>query len=278
MEANFRQERLFRSAGHPEFRLLRHLAVTLFRQMGADSTVLSLIETRLTPTNMPVQPDFAPLHPSVIEHFSLSFVTKETKYRLWDDEITFEDYVRRYLTLDWDTNLDQALELGRQVSAELAIPAMIDALRSRPLAGRGHAALAELLWRSSNVDGALDAISRAVAAEPDNAHHHFTRSRIFVTAQNPEAAARAAKRSTELDPSNDTYYHNVSEILSIGDDRQGMIEALRNAVQLAPLWTPHRHQLGQLLGKCGDITESEECQAELDALELGPLYGLMPNS
>jgi tetratricopeptide (TPR) repeat protein len=276
VQAYFRREGLFRSLGHPELRILHHLADTLFRQMGADSTSISLLNSRLTATNIPVQPGRAPIHPSVVKHFSLDFVTPDSTYRLWDHDVTFEDFVRRYMTLEWDTETDEALKIAREGEPAAAISALSDAVRRTPLSGQSHAALAELLSRNGQLHDAQAAIAGAIVAEPNAAHHRFVQSRLFAAVNNTEAAAEAAKQCTELDPGDATYYQNLSDILSTREDWAGATEAHRNAASLAPMWPWYHQRLGHLLQNTGNRDDAEASVAEVEAIELGPMYGLLP--
>lgn len=40
-----------------------------------------------------------PVHPSIIEHYGLSWLRPDNVYKHWDDELTFEELVRRYVAM-----------------------------------------------------------------------------------------------------------------------------------------------------------------------------------
>ena len=78
---HFRDEYLFRSQGHPQLRIMRHLAETLFLALAVGVDAMQSLQDNLLESNYPAEPDFAPVHPAVIAHFGLSFVNRRHPLR-----------------------------------------------------------------------------------------------------------------------------------------------------------------------------------------------------
>jgi hypothetical protein len=90
--SHFREERLFLTINHPSLILLTRLGKTVYDCLGlaCDPDLMAawpfLEATRETP-----------IHPDVIEHYGLQWITKENRYPYHGCRVSFEEYVRHYI-------------------------------------------------------------------------------------------------------------------------------------------------------------------------------------
>lgn len=88
---NYRHERLFETVTHPAGTLMKRIADELLGKLGVRITWPSEINLNL-PSRYQV-----PIHPHVIEALKLEFVSDETLYHFYEEDLSFEQYVRRYI-------------------------------------------------------------------------------------------------------------------------------------------------------------------------------------
>lgn len=118
---NLREEPLFRTRGHLERRLNRHLADTLFSSMDLGSSALrslSAIDTQrfVPPTEMPI-------HPSIAKAFGLAYVTADTTYAFnFEGNFTLREWALRYMQFTWSSDLMEGLWHFHAGRMEQSIP------------------------------------------------------------------------------------------------------------------------------------------------------------
>lgn len=88
---NFRRERLFDTVTHPTSTLMRPIADAVMGKLGVAIAWPDQINLRL-PSRYQV-----PIHPRVIEALKLEFVSEETLYHFYEEDLTFDQYVRLYI-------------------------------------------------------------------------------------------------------------------------------------------------------------------------------------
>ena len=264
---HFCDEYLFRSQGHPQLRIMRHLAETLFRVLKVEPGAMQSMQDNLIASNCPAEPDFAPIHPAVIEHFGLSFVTGETRFAIWDERDTFRDYAYRYMGLGWNLAIDEGIAAGRSGDPVKAEELLQQGLSRSPHSARAHAALAHILVRSDRPAAAAAHLSEAIRLQPLNAHHHLALSQALLQANQLEPALAAATRATELDPASDFFFHSLSNLLLRVGRLPDAIAAREQAVSRAPLWPDHQRRLAQLLQHAGEKERAEAVLRRVAALE-----------
>lgn len=138
VEPGFRTEWLFATRNRPAPALLRHYAMRLSQFLGLGTPE----EKSLAQIDAPRV--YAPLHPSVIRHFELPYVTPETTYPINDEgRFTFEEHCRRYLSFTWNERLHRGL---RQAASDpaAALADLEAGLAISPGSERGRQALAEV--------------------------------------------------------------------------------------------------------------------------------------
>jgi tetratricopeptide (TPR) repeat protein len=240
---HFRDEYLFRSQGHPQLRIMRHLAETLFRTLRVGDDAMQCLDENLIESNYPTEPDFAPIHPAVIDHFGLNFVTPETRFAIWDQLDTFREYAYRYMGLGWD--VAQAENL------------LLTGLSRSPHSAKAHVALAGIFEKSGKPSCAVAHIAEAISLEPAKAHPHYMLAMLLVSLERADDAVAEAAKAVDLDPASDFFLHTLSDLLVRAGRMSEAISARERAASLAPLWLPHWQRLASLLRHAGDSDRAE---------------------
>lgn len=264
---HFRDEYLFRSQGHPQLRIMRHLAETLFRAMRVCDDAMASLAANLTESNYHAEPDFAPIHPAVIAHFGLSFVSPETRFPLWDEHDTFYDYAYRYLGLGWNLLIEQGLDACRRDEPVEAEALLQQGLSRSPNSARAHAALGDILLKSGRPAAAIAHWHEAIRLGPPNAYYHHMLSRAALETQERNLAVDAAVRAAELDPATDYWAHAASDMLFGAGCVPEAIAMRERAAALAPLWPHHQRRLAEFLRHAGQSERAEAAQRRARLLE-----------
>ncbi|NDV26615.1 WcbI family polysaccharide biosynthesis putative acetyltransferase [Desulfovibrio sp. JC010] len=90
---NYRQKPVFKTINHPNTELLIITANTLLEELGMDRLPENKLENFPPPF-----PEFEqPIHPQVAEYLGLEFGGPEQRYHVYGAELTFEEYVMRYI-------------------------------------------------------------------------------------------------------------------------------------------------------------------------------------
>lgn len=252
-----RDERLFRSQGHPQLRILRHLAEGLFRTLHVSVGLIDAMLTNLIESNYPAEANFAPIHPAVIAHFDLGFVTAETRYPLWDELDTFRDYAYRYMGLGWNLAIEEGLATGRRGDLSAAKDLLLAGLSRSPRSARAHVTLARIFEKTGESSRAVAHMAEAAALEPLNPHHRHALAVLFATLRRTDEAVTEAAKAVELDPASDTFLHTLSDLLVAADRLPEAIATRERAANLAPLWPPHWRRLADLLKHAGQAERAE---------------------
>ena len=264
---HFRDEYLFRSQGHPQLRIMRHLAERLFRSLRAGADAMDGLAANLTEWNIPAEPNFAPIHPAVIDHFGLSYVTPESRYALWDEHDTFRDYAYRYMGLGWNLDIEEGLAAGQRGDLAAAEEKLLRGLSRSPRSARAHAALANILGRSDRPEAAIAHIAEAIRLEPSAPQYHLAHGKLLVAVKDFAGAVAATAVAAELDPASDFFQHTLSDLLVHEDRLSEAIAARQRSTSLAPLWPHHWRRLGDLLRRAGDASGAAAALARAASLE-----------
>jgi hypothetical protein len=170
IEEHFRHECLFRTPNHPEIPLTIQLATEVFGRIGVDSHVIAAMQANPPDHLFPATQ--APIHPSVIAHFGLSYVDAQTGYLFHDEgRYTCAEYAGRYMRYEWNPLLGEGYEQARNGHHEAAIETLRRAVRASPRSSRGKAVLSDLLAARGLLNEALTLAQDVVELEPGNAHY-----------------------------------------------------------------------------------------------------------
>ena len=269
---HLRDEYLFRSQGHPQLRIMRHLAERLFRALRVGADAIDGLLADLTEWNIPTEPNFAPIHPAVIDHFGLGFVTPESRYALWDEHDTFHDFAYRYMGLGWNLDIEEGLAAGRRGELAAAEEKLRHGLSRSPRSARAHVALAEIFERTNRLEAALSHAAEAIRLEPHAPQYHSRLGRLRAAAKDFSGAIAAAAKAAELDPASDFFQHTLSDLLLFEDRLSEAIAARKRSTTLAPLWPHHWRRLGELLRRAGDSAGAEAALRRAAALDPAPAH------
>ena len=142
----FRTNALFLSRERPGLPLIQRLAAGVFRRLGADPSKVGQVRSSPFPGGS------MPLHPSVVAHFGLGFVSADRRSPMNNEgRFTFEDYCRRYYRFEWNEPLHHAVVRATEDPVG-AIPDLERALLRSPGSKRGQRV--------------LEAAQRAAAGKP----------------------------------------------------------------------------------------------------------------
>jgi hypothetical protein len=100
IEQNFQKAMLFRVQIHPGGPLLAHLCEEVFRALGFSN---ALSQDRLDELRRfrGLGSYDAPIHPEIIDHFGLEWARQLSYYHFAEGCFSHDDYIRRYIRLDW---------------------------------------------------------------------------------------------------------------------------------------------------------------------------------
>lgn len=168
--ARFREERLFRSPNHPEPAIFAALAREAFGRIGVASAVLEQLATSPPEGFFPTTE--TPIHPGIIAHFGLRYVSPETRYHYFNEgRFSFAEFADRYMRYEWNAALAEAFHLFWRGQDAAAISAFVAALPGAPRSAAGCFVLSELLGRQGRMTEALEPARAAAELEPDNPHY-----------------------------------------------------------------------------------------------------------
>jgi hypothetical protein len=270
VRCHFRDEYLFRSQGHPQLRIMRHLALTFFQAVEAGADAIDCLLANLTESNFPSEPDFAPIHPAVIEHFGLGFVDSESRFALWDECETFGDHAYRYLGLGFNQAIEEGLAAYHRDDFAAAAERLLDGLSRSPRSARAHAALAEIGKRLDRPPNAIAHMLEAIRLEPSNADYHYRLHELYFRDRQFEQSLAAIAEAAELDPGSAFFFHVLSNMLLHQDRLPDAIAAREHAAFLAPLWPHHHRRLSDLLRHAGDVERADAALRKAISLETTP--------
>jgi Flp pilus assembly protein TadD len=255
VEEHFRDEQLFRTSYHPETRIMKHLAMTLFRSMGVEEAIIKRIDRWQKNAGLP--PPECPIHPSVARHFGLRYIDDNTRYRFHGEGFyTFEEWVRRYIAGTWNKTLAEGLDRTGHRRAPVPTQAILaKALAESPTSGPGWSAMATNLARQGKVQEAIQAARTAVTHDPETARHYIYLGSLLFRTGDHAGAAETFRTAWELDPpARDARRMLPMALLQCGDV-EGAMQFMREQLE-DPMEPPNSEQyamLARLLERAGDV-------------------------
>jgi hypothetical protein len=264
---HFRDEYLFRSQGHPQLRIMRHLALTFFQSVEAGADAVDCLLANLKESNFPREPDFAPIHPAVIDHFGLGFVHSESRFALWDECETFPDHAYRYLGLGFNQAIEAGLAAYHRGELAAAEERLLDGLSRSPRSARAHAALADIGKRLDRLPNAIAHMLEAIRLEPTSANYHHRLYDLYFLDKQFDQSLAAIAKAAELDPGSAFFFHGLSDMLLHQHRLPDAIAAREQAAFLAPLWPHHHRRLSDLLRHAGDAERADAALRKAISLE-----------
>lgn len=163
----FRDEQLFLSPNHPAPPLAAILANEVFRRIGVTAEVLAGLAA--APPDGLFPPTETPIHPSIIAQFGLTFVTRDSRYRYFNEgRFSCAEFAARYMRYEWNPLLAEAFHIYWSGDEDAALTAFIRAVPTAPRSAIARLVLSELLGPRGRMDEALEMARQAVELEPDN--------------------------------------------------------------------------------------------------------------
>ena len=270
IERHFREERVFLSPHHPDLRLSLELAARFFQQMGASQADIDRMRATLQVTPFPKSE--LPIHPGVIRHFGLSFVTADRRHRFLNEGFfTFREFALRYMRLDWNPALEEGLELLRTGDLTAARDKLAIGVRLSPLSAPGHKALCHLLVREGRLADALVEAEQALEIEPDLADNHAEVGNLHRLLGHLAESERAFRAAIALNPVDPHARILLTHVLRAQGCAGEAVDIIRPAVELDPGAAHLQAELGHLLDLTGDLAAAE--QAFRRAIALAPENG-----
>jgi len=187
IERQLPYEPLFRSRGHLNPSILRHMAQVLYCQMGGSSGFMQHLATTRYDNLVPKSE--IPIHPSIATHFGLSYVHPGRRYQFFEEGgFTFPEWAVRYVGYRWNEDFHKAMHLAKQGDLTQAIPLWEKSMEASPRSAIGRANLAEILVRNAMAARAVRWIGEAIALDPSNAEYKRRGAEIVAQAERDNVA------------------------------------------------------------------------------------------
>ena len=269
IEQNFRNEPLFMTRGHSTRRIFDLIASTLFGNMGVPEDETRLAIGSYVHSMFPW--DKLPIHPSVIAHYGLTYLTKDSVYRyLAEGRLTFEEFVRRYLGYEWNTELYQAMHLAKRPGQdpEEALVLLDRGLAKSPQSDSGLRVKCELQVQLGRLADARDTAFNAMTADPENPENHLLLASVLLRLDDLATAEDILRRAIEIHPLGSKFHMALAGVLSRAGRGQEAAEAAALALPSSPGNADVYSLLGLMLHRNSDLDAAE--QAFRQAIALAP--------
>lgn len=255
---HFRDEALFLTPYHPETRIIKHLAVTLFRDIGVpDVTIDRMVRLQ---NNSTLPPSESPIHPAIARHFGLSYIPDDKTYRFHNEGLFgFEEWVRRYLDGTWNRQLaDGILRTHQHRPPGPVVQLLREALRLSPGSGPGWVALAQNLFRQGDRERAVAAARKGARVDPDNPRVLADLGTILLHTGDHRGAVQPFRRALEIDPTLRDVRRLMPQAMTHARQYPAALAMVRDQID-DPLEPPNSEQLSllaRLESRAGDATRA----------------------
>jgi len=255
---HFRDEPLFLTPYHPETRIIKHLAVTLFRTIEVPEPIIDRM-IRLQ-NNSTLPPSESPIHPAIVRHFGLRYIADDKTYRFHSEgAYGFEESVRRYLDGTWNHKLAEGILRTHQHRPPAPTAELLrEGLRLSPQSGPGWAALAQNLFRDGNRQGAVTAARKAAQVDPESARVLADLGTLLFHTGDHRAAVQPYRRALAIDPTMRDVRRLMPQALTNARLYKEALTVLRDQID-DPLEPPSSEQLSlvaRLESRVGDATRA----------------------
>jgi len=258
IEQNFRNEPLFLTRGHPTRRIFDHIASTLFENMGIPGDDIRLALGSYIRSPFPW--DELPVHPSVIAHYGLKYLSKDYAYRYMDEgRLTFEEYVSRYLRYEWNIELYRGIQLARRQDQgpEAALRVLEKGLAKSPQSESGLRAKCNLLFQMGRLAEAREAAASVVSVDPENPENHSLLGWVLLHLGDLALAEQTFRHAIALHPLGAKHHKALADVLSRMGRNQEAVDTVRFTVPLLPGDADIHGLLGLVLQRNSDLDAAE---------------------
>jgi tetratricopeptide (TPR) repeat protein len=212
IEANFRSQRLFLTQNHPDLFVFRAVARGLFDKLGLSLGEVDFVLKRLRVS--PLSAAAAPIHPSIAAHFGIEWAGPTARYPYFGEgSFTFEQYVRRYMRFEWNSELHQALGTPLSNASASVLETLNRGLAISPGSAQGFRRKAAVLSRLGRGVEATEAALCAIELEPDAPAGHVALVSVYLHRNCLAEAEIVARRAIALDPDHAPAHQLLAESL-----------------------------------------------------------------
>jgi Flp pilus assembly protein TadD len=254
--AEYRQEALFTTQGHPGMKLSRMLVERVFLAMGApyslvDATVRSL---RVSPFPRPE----LPFHPGVAEALGLRFVMPEQRYPFQNEgAFTFAEYALRYLAGAWEPELTRGLTQMQNGAVEGPVRLVQAALRRCEGSSVAWRLLGSALLRLGRLEATQDALEMAVARDPEDPDGYVALSHLLSRQGKVAEAEAMAQQAVRIFPFGATGHRALADVLGRQGRLTEAVAVARVGVAADPGDAKGLLILAHHLQRAGELPEAE---------------------
>lgn len=183
IRSRYRKENLFRTPNHPRRTITQYLAQSLFGRIGLPADQLAKLDDFNYDGLFPAVD--LPIHPAIIKHFSLEWITPDDKYEmLREGPHTFVEWAERYMRFDWNLDLADGFNLISRGDILGAVAAFERAVPACPRSAVARAVLADLLTHQDRYSESVELMQQAIQLAPQNMHFHRNLARFTKALEN----------------------------------------------------------------------------------------------
>jgi tetratricopeptide (TPR) repeat protein len=209
----YKTEPVFLTPYHPNLRIAMALASQALERLDVPNAEIEQMRTAVQITPFPKEE--LPVHPGVARHFGLEWASEDRRYRfLSEGRFTFQEFATRYMTCEWNPDLQEGLDLVRRKELHAARSKLTQALEKTPNSAPGYGALSSVLLQLNEPKAAMEAIQTALSLDFESASHHLHRGILLNQAGEGLAAEREYRVAAALEPFDSHFPGMLAHFLS----------------------------------------------------------------
>jgi superkiller protein 3 len=272
----YKSEPVFLTPYHPNLRIAMALASQALERLDVPSAEIEQMRTAVQITPFPKEE--LPVHPGVARHFGLEWATEDRRYRfLSEGRFTFQEFATRYMSCEWNPDLQEGLDLVRRKDLHAARSKLTQALEKTPHSAPGHGALSSVLSQLNEPKAAMEAIQTALSLEFESASHHLHRGILLNQAGEVQAAEREYRLAAALEPFDSHFPGMLAHFLSAkkryAEARAVAVHGIVCVPRAANLHSILGH-VAQQMGYADAAVAAYKREAELSPQSIDGLLGL----
>ena len=213
IESHFRDERLFFTFGHLDGRMAAAFAEQFFNQVGASANEIARLRRLLRVS--PFHKTEIPMHPQVIAHFGLRFLSPDYRYRFENEgRYTFREFAMRYMRFEFNADLAEGIVLSQHSQGDaMALPKLTAGLDCSPDSPLGNFELGRILSRQRRLPEAIAAVRRAVELDRSEPRFPIYLAQLLADSGDTAEALAVLREAIGSDPTNPDLYVRLSSLL-----------------------------------------------------------------
>jgi Tfp pilus assembly protein PilF len=263
--SNMGSDVLFFSAGHPCERLLHLLARPVLDELVGPS-----MASRAIAGQYQGFPSWrvAPIHPSVGKFYSLTYVSADSRYLVYDEGyFNFEEYALRYMRGEHVKELSEALRNYHSLDGQELLALAYEASRKAPTSPLAYRLSSQALRRKGRPDIAADAAVRSLSLEPENPHNICEFVSAIKELGDLAKAESWARIGISRFPRESMVYFSLCEVLLASGNHAAVAAYADAALALHPGNASNLVRAAHYRLSAGDIRGAEDLSATLQRLK-----------